>query len=79
MGYKAIVLLLVLVETGHGLCFIAEHEIISLPGWNGSLPSKQYSGLIEIPNTNPSRYYHYWLVQSENDPINDPLVRKYYI
>ena len=56
------------------LCAIADHEITSLPGWNGTLPSKQYSGLLQLPNTNPARYYHYWLVQSENDPVNDPIV-----
>ena len=53
---------------------ISDHEIKSLPGWDGSLPSKQYSGLLEIPNTNPARFYHYWLVTSENDPANDPIV-----
>eukprot|EP01084_Bolivina_argentea_P077655 140898_1 len=53
---------------------IPEHEIISLPGWNDTLPSKQYSGMLTVPNTSPARLYHYWLITSENDPINDPIV-----
>ena len=50
-------------------------EITTLPGWTGKLPSKQYSGYIDIPNTAPNtRHYHYWFVESENDPENDPIV-----
>lgn len=60
------------VKTSFGA--ISKHEITCLPGWTGNLPSKQYSGLLEIPNSNPARFYHYWLVTSENDPSNDPIV-----
>ena len=48
--------------------------ITSLPGYNGSLPSNQYSGYLTVPNTNPARHYHYWFIESENDPSNDPFV-----
>lgn len=45
-----------------------------MPGYNGTLPSKQYSGMLMVPTTNPQRYYHYWLVTSEQDPTNAPVV-----
>ena len=53
---------------------IASDEIKSMPGYNGTLPSKQYSGMLMVPNTNPQRYYHYWLVTSEQDPEKAPVV-----
>ena len=53
---------------------IEPDEVKSLPGYNGTLPSKQYSGYLKIPNVSPNRYYHYWLVLSENDPSTDPIV-----
>ena len=31
--------------------------ITSLPGWSGSLPTKQYSGYINISET---KHMHYW-------------------
>eukprot|EP01039_Chlorochromonas_danica_P000975 gene975-1059_t len=46
-------------------------EILSLPGWTGALPSKQYSGYLNVAS---GSHLHYWLVQSESDPANDPLV-----
>ena len=58
-----------------GVAFVsaapADHEIITLPGWQGSLPSKQYSGYLDISG---SKHYHYWFVESENDPKKDPIV-----
>ena len=56
---------------------ITADEIKSMPGYNGTLPSKQYSGMLMVPNTNPQRYYHYWLVTSEQDPANAPVVVMY--
>ena len=55
-----------------GLCAIIDDEITYLPGWGYDLPSKQYSGMIEIPDTN--RHYHYWFIESFGDPMNDPFV-----
>ena len=46
-------------------------EIKSLPGWNQELPSKQYSGYLDIT---PTRHYHYWFVECEEDPENAPVV-----
>jgi len=51
---------------------ITADEITNLPGYNGTLPSKQYSGMLTVPNT--PRHYHYWLVQSENEPDKAPIV-----
>jgi carboxypeptidase C (cathepsin A) len=48
----------------------APDEITSLPGWTGALPSKQYSGYLNVSST----HLHYWLVESENDPANAPTV-----
>jgi hypothetical protein len=46
-------------------------EILSLPGWDGSLPSKQYSGYLDASSGSKM---HYWLVESENDPATSPTV-----
>ena len=48
-----------------------EDEITSLPGWEGELPSKQYSGYLDITS---SKHYHYWFIEAENDPENVPVV-----
>eukprot|EP00054_Salpingoeca_dolichothecata_P015795 m.91549 g.91549 ORF g.91549 m.91549 type:complete len:465 (-) comp21661_c0_seq1:64-1458(-) len=45
-------------------------EVKSLPGWDGPLPSKHYSGLVPVDGG----MLHYYLVLSENDPTTDPLV-----
>lgn len=52
---------------------IPEHLITSLPGFNGTFPSKQYSGYINVNETN-GRFLHYWFVESENNPATDPVV-----
>lgn len=46
-------------------------EILSLPGWDGELPSKQYSGYL---NTTSGSRLHYWLVESEKNPATSPTV-----
>lgn len=51
----------------------APDEITSLPGWTGALPSKQYSGYLNVSST-PETHLHYWLVESESDPANAPTV-----
>ena len=52
---------------------IPSHLITSLPGFSGSLPSKQYSGHISVDDAN-GRYLHYWFVESEKAPATDPVV-----
>jgi len=57
------------------LAAISEHEIKSLPGWTGKLPSRQYSGYLPVGNSSGTPgYIHYWLILSERDPEHDPLV-----
>ena len=65
-------------------------EIKSLPGWDGALPTRQWSGFINI-NEATGKFLHYWcsvqlfdaiehcwlarrFVQSENAPATAPLV-----
>ena len=52
------------------------HEVTSLPGWSPKpLPSKHYSGYLPVGKTSgqPGQI-HYWLIESERDPANDPVV-----
>jgi len=49
----------------------AEDLINTLPGWDGALPTKQYSGYLNVSAT---KRLHYWLVTSENNPDADPTV-----
>jgi len=52
---------------------IAEHEITSLPGWkDGPLPSRMWSGHIDIAEGN--RSIHYWFIEAENDPQSAPVL-----
>lgn len=49
----------------------APDEITSLPGWNGPLPTRQYSGYLNITG---GSHLHYWFVESESNPSTDPVV-----
>ena len=49
----------------------AADEVTSLPGWNGTLFSKMYSGFI---SPQESHHIHYYFVESESDPSSDPIV-----
>jgi carboxypeptidase C (cathepsin A) len=49
-------------------------EVTSLPGWSGSLPSKMYSGYIQVPGDAGSKYYHYFFTEAEvNNPKDAPV------
>lgn len=50
---------------------IANDEIHHLPGWDGPLPSRQWSGYLNFTKT---KHMHYWLVESEVDPVHAPLI-----
>ena len=50
----------------------AEDEVTSLPGADFEIKFKHYSGYVTA--NKPSRKLHYWFVESQNDPKNDPLV-----
>jgi cathepsin A (carboxypeptidase C)/serine carboxypeptidase-like clade 1 len=42
---------------GHTEAAAAQDEILSLPGWSGRLPSRQYSGYLNFSQT---KHIHYW-------------------
>jgi len=46
--------------------------ITSLPGWDGDLPSKHYSGYLPV-GKDGTKFLHYWFIESENDPTTDPV------
>ena len=50
---------------------VAADEVLSLPGWTGALPTKQFSGYLSISGgTN----LHYWLVTAKTNPETAPTV-----
>ena len=52
-------------------------EVTSLPGWEGPLPSKHYSGYLDVGLTSSGPkdiHIHYWLSESEGSPSTDPVV-----
>eukprot|EP00051_Salpingoeca_urceolata_P027094 m.480013 g.480013 ORF g.480013 m.480013 type:complete len:468 (-) comp21667_c0_seq1:66-1469(-) len=50
----------------------AADEVLHLPGWEGALPSKHYSGY--VPVAEESAFLHYWFIESERNPSSDPVV-----
>ena len=57
------------------LAAIAADEIKDLPGWDGALPSRHWSGYLSVPGVGSgTKYYHYWFVESEGaSPESDPV------
>ena len=58
-------------------------EVTSLPGWvdaadaPAELPSRMFTGYLDAgvpPSGVGTMYFHYWLVESERDPANDPVL-----
>ena len=46
-------------------------EVTNLPGAEGlDFSFKQFSGYVKVNNT---KNMHYWMVESMNDPANDPV------
>ena len=70
-------LLALLAATGANAA-APDDEVTALPGWPGPLPSRHYSGYVDVsaePGTTPGRFLHYWLVEAEDaDPATAPLV-----
>ena len=53
----------------------AADEITSLPGWGAALPSKMYSGYIDITKSmDREMKVHYLYIESEGDPALDPTL-----
>lgn len=53
------------------LVVAAVDEINQLPGVDWELNFKHYSGFFQV---SPTHMLHYWFVESQNDPANDPLL-----
>ena len=74
----AAVLLMVLFAPRPAQGAAAADEITSLPGWERKLPSRHYSGFVDVserPGESAGRFLHYWLVEAEEvDPATAPLV-----
>jgi|EP01047_Picozoa_sp_COSAG01_P071201 hypothetical protein len=54
----------------------AADEVKSLPGWDGPLPSRMFSGYLDIGlSTGATKdiHIHYWLTESEGNPSRDPV------
>ncbi|CAD6185442.1 unnamed protein product [Caenorhabditis auriculariae] len=49
----------------------AADKIISLPGLTFQINFNHYSGYLNASNTHK---FHYWYVESQNDPANDPIL-----
>ena len=65
-------LLALLVALPAARAAVDADEITSLPGWEGALPSRQWSGFLPIGG---GKNYHYWLVASESaSAATDPVV-----
>ncbi|GMS93104.1 hypothetical protein PENTCL1PPCAC_15279, partial [Pristionchus entomophagus] len=48
-----------------------DDEVVSLPGVTFEVAFKHYSGFLDA---SPGNHLHYWFVESQRDPKNDPLV-----
>lgn len=52
-----------------------EDEIKNLPGLNDPINFRQFSGYLKADDENKTRkFFHYWFVESQNNPTTDPLV-----
>eukprot|EP01060_Flectonema_neradi_P031476 TRINITY_DN4791_c0_g2_i1.p2 TRINITY_DN4791_c0_g2~~TRINITY_DN4791_c0_g2_i1.p2 ORF type:complete len:469 (+),score=90.84 TRINITY_DN4791_c0_g2_i1:33-1409(+) len=48
-------------------------EVTALPGWNAPLPSKHYSGFLNVDKVN-GRALHYYFVEAHEDPQSAPVL-----
>ena len=57
---------------------VPAHEVLSLPGWDHALPSRQYSGFLNAelgaPTPGHEHRLHYVIVLAENSPADAPAV-----
>lgn len=55
----------------HSHCANPDDEVTRLPGLREAIQFKHYSGYLQAGGT---RRLHYWFVESQNSPQNDPVV-----
>ena len=46
----------------------------ALPGWSKELPSKMYSGYVNVTSADRPMLVHYWYLESEAQPEVDPTI-----
>lgn len=56
-----------------------QDEVQKLPGWDKPLPSRMFAGFVDAGEadeggTHYKMHEHYFLVESEGDPVSDPLL-----
>ena len=59
------------------IAYVADDEIVTLPGFQGKLPSRMFSGYLDAtPKDEPPNSLHmkYTFWESEGDPQKDPLL-----
>ena len=68
--------MMLLIATLHSaLGAPSAHEVVALPGWVGALPSRMYSGMINVTATaGMDMHVHYWYIESEGSPAKDPTI-----
>ena len=79
MVKKILVPLVALSCFSSALSAVEKDEIHHLPGWSGKLPSRQYSGFIDVSGADgvepaSEMMIHYYYIESESDPETDPLI-----
>ena len=50
-----------------------DHLVTSLPGFNGNIKFKSYTGYLLANSTNGHNLF-YWFMESQNNPATDPVV-----
>ncbi|KAJ4833227.1 Serine carboxypeptidase-like 20 [Turnera subulata] len=77
MGVKSVVLywvaFVLLNFVSHTLSAPQSALITRIPGFNGTFPSKHYSGYVTIDESHGRRLFYYF-VESEGNPSKDPVV-----
>merc|ERR1711968_204781 len=66
-----------IASTNSGYVPPEKTELKRLPGWAYALPSRQFTGHLNVgapPSGVGTMYFHYWLIDSENDPATDPVI-----
>ena len=71
-----LLLLLAAALLGRAAGAVAEDEVLALPGWDAPLPSRHFSGYVDVAADGaPADMLHYWLVEAEKvAPEAAPLV-----
>lgn len=70
--FTGLLILQLLINSARCSSDADDDEVLTIPGWTGALPSKQFSGYLNGASSN--HHLHYWLVESERDPVKDPVV-----